>query len=58
MFDNVAAWFQYSLSEKDARKLVGNVPGAVKYGLVIAWHRLPETAKELLRKAYREQEAI
>jgi len=53
----VARWYQYSLSEQEAKALVGAVPGATEYGLVKVFGLLPEAAKHILRDAYAKERA-
>lgn len=51
----VAQWYQAGLTEKEAKELIGHVPGAVAYGVVKSYSILPERAKDILRTVYRMQ---
>lgn len=51
----VAQWYQSSLTEKEAKELIGHVPGALTYGVVKNYNVLPERAKDILRTVYRMQ---
>lgn len=51
----VAQWYQCGLSNKDAKELIGHVPGVLAYGTLKSYAILPERAKDILRTVYRTQ---
>jgi hypothetical protein len=53
----IARWYQYLISEQEAKALVGAVHGATEYGLVKVFGLLPEAAKQILRDAYAKERA-
>ena len=48
----VAQWYQCGLSNADAKKLIGHIPGVLAYGTLKSYNILPDRAKDLLRTAY------
>lgn len=51
----VAAWYFHILTERERLELIGHIFFAREYGLAAAYHRLPESAKVILRTIYRER---
>jgi hypothetical protein len=48
----IRQWFHAALSEKEGQKLVGHIDGTKRYGLLVPYGDLPETAKAILRMEY------
>lgn len=52
--NKVAVWYTSALGERDARELIGAIPGTLAYGLVRSYAQLPEAAKQVIRARYAE----
>jgi hypothetical protein len=50
----VAQWFVSGLTEREARELIGAIPGTLAYGAVKSYALLPEDAKRILRARFAE----
>lgn len=48
----VRQWFHAALTEKQGQALVGHIQGTKRYGLLVPYTDLPESAKVIVRAAY------
>lgn len=51
--DIVADWYSVSTTEKERKAMLGNVAGAMEYGLTRSWSLLNEHARMIVRREYR-----
>ena len=49
---NVENWYVACLTEREARKLIGLIPGTMQHGLVRTYSLLPKQAQDILRAEY------
>jgi hypothetical protein len=51
--DLVAVWYENNLTESERKAIVGNVAGAMEYGLTRSWRNLTEHVRMVVRREYR-----
>ncbi len=49
----VAEWYSYNLSEQERKAIVGNLAGAMEYGLTRSWNMLSEHIRMAITREYR-----
>jgi hypothetical protein len=50
----IGQWYTMR-SESENRESVGKIPGALQYGALVSWHKLPAQARAIIETAYHAQ---